>query len=201
MMGDNDNTGGNNTGDNIGDLSVEDRAFRDALGRFASGVTIVTTVLDGVDHAMTASAFTSVSLEPRLVLVCSQKTNRFHQAVETSRFWAVSILADSGQYASTKLARKNRELSGQLDDIPHHRGASGAALIDDALAWLECRTTQAHDGGDHAILVGEVTAARVRHDADEPLLYYRSHYGRLIHTDQSEKQSDKQSEKQGEKTR
>src|SRR5699024_7100269 len=73
MMGDNDNTRdnntGDNTGDNIGDLSVEDRAFRDALGRFASGVTIVTTVLDGVDHAMTASAVTSVALEPRVVLV------------------------------------------------------------------------------------------------------------------------------------
>src|SRR5699024_11082871 len=136
---------------------------------------------------MTASAFTSVSLEPRLVLVSSQTTNRFHQAVATSRFWSVSILAESGQYASTKLARKNCELAGQLDDIAHHRGVNGAAHIDDALAWLECRTTDMHNGGDHAILVGEVTTARVREHGDEPLLYYRSHYGRLIHTDQSEK--------------
>src|SRR5699024_11428252 len=136
---------------------------------------------------MTASAFTSVSLDPRLVLVCSQTTNRFHQAVETSKFWSVSILAEAGQYASTKLAQKDRELAGQLDDIPHHRGANGAAHIDEALAWLECRTSAMHNGGDHAILVGEVTAAYVHDESDDPLLYYRSHYGRLIHTDDSEK--------------
>lgn len=169
------------------DDHVDDRAFRGALGRFASGVTVVSTIHEGVDHAMTVSAFTSVSLDPRLVLVCSQKTNRFHPAVERSGFWAVSILAESGRYASTQLARKGRDLASQLHEIGHHRGACGAALLDDALAWLECRTTAVHDGGDHAILVGEVTAARVRDEADDPLLYYRSHYGTIVRSPTSEK--------------
>lgn len=168
-------------------MSVDDRAFRDALGRFASGVTIVTTKLDGIDHAMTVSAFASVSLDPRLVLVCSQKTNRFHHAVEQSQFWSVSILSETGEHAATKLARKGRELTGQLDDIAHHRGANDAPLIDDSLAWLECRTTASYDSGDHAILVGEVTAAKVRDDTDAPLLYYRSHYGSLVRSAVSEK--------------
>jgi flavin reductase (DIM6/NTAB) family NADH-FMN oxidoreductase RutF len=167
--------------------TVDQSAFRGALGRFASGVTVVTTVIDGVDHAMTASAFTSVSLEPPQVLVCSQRTSRFHDAVMESGVWGVSILSDRGRAASAWFAHSGRPLEGQFDDFPHHRSPLGLPLLDAALAWLECRTIGAHDGGTHSILVGEVTWAGVQDDDDDPLLYYRSHYGTIVRSPQSEK--------------
>lgn len=167
--------------------AVDDRAFRGALGRFASGVTVVSTVLDGVDHLMTASAFTSVSLDPPQVLVCSHRVSRFHAAVLESGTWGVSILAEDGRDASAWFAHRGRTLAEQLDGIAHHRGANGAALLEDSLAWLECRTHAVHDGGDHSIIVGDVTAASVRDDVDTPLLYYRSHYGTIVRSPESEK--------------
>jgi len=167
--------------------TADQDAFLGALGRFASGVTVVSTILDGVDHAMTASAFTSVSLDPPLVLICSQKTSRFHEAVLQTGFWGVSILAEEGELASAWFAHSGRPLENQLADFPYERGVSGAALLGDSLAWLECTTTAVHDGGDHAIIVGFVIAAGVRDDIDDPLLYYRSHYGTIIRSEASEK--------------
>ncbi len=168
-------------------LSVDQRAFRGALGRFASGVTVATTILDGIDHAMTASAFTSVSLDPPLVLLCSHKTSRFNDAVLRSGVWAVSILAEGGLEASAWLAHKGRPLEDQLAEIPVHRAESGIALLDHSLAWLECTTTDVHDGGDHSILIGAVTGAEVNASVDDPLLYYRSHYGTIVRSDEDEK--------------
>lgn len=167
--------------------TVDQQAFRGALSRFASGVTVVSTVLDGVDHAMTASAFTSVSLDPPLVLVCSHKTSRFHDAVLASGTWGVSILSDQGRAASAWFAHRGRPLEDQLQGIDYHRGASGVALLDESLAWLECTTHAVHDGGDHTILVGSVVGAGVRDDVDDPLLYYRSHYGTIVRSPESEK--------------
>lgn len=166
---------------------VDDVAFRAALGRFASGVTVVTTTLDGVDHAMTASAFTSVSLDPPLVLVCSHRTSRFHDAVLEAGVWGVSILAEAGRPASAWFADRGRRLEDQLDGFGHHRGGLGVALLDDALAWLECRTHAVHDGGDHTILVGSVVGAAVSERGDDPLLYYRSRYGTIVRSVESEK--------------
>lgn len=167
--------------------SADQIAFRGALGRFASGVTVATTILDGIDHAMTASAFTSVSLDPPLVLICSHKTSRFHEAVLQTGTWAVSILAEEGELASAWFANRGRPLEDQLADFAYTRGESGVALMGDSLAWLECTTTAVHDGGDHAIIVGEVTGAGVRDDIDDPLLYYRSHYGTINRLEDSEK--------------
>jgi len=180
-------------------MSLDDKRFRAALGRFASGVTVVSTVVDGVDHALTASAFTSVSLDPPLVCVNVDRRSRFGAAVERSGTWAVSILSEAGQDASTWFARRGRDLAGQFDRIEHRRGAAtGAPLVQAALAWLECRTWAAYDGGDHVLLVGEVLAAEVaglpadepfgaeRPQLDRPLLYYRSHYAGLLRSAASE---------------
>ncbi|MCW2750178.1 MAG: flavin reductase [Aeromicrobium sp.] len=167
--------------------AVETNAFRGALSRFASGVTVVTTILDGTDHAMTASAFTSVSLDPALVLVCSHKTSRFHEAVLETGFWAVSILAEEGLAASAWFANRGRPLDDQLQGIAYHRAASGTALLDESLSWLECTTQAMYDGGDHSILVGAVTGAAIRDSVDDPLLYYRSHYGTMVRRPESEK--------------
>ena len=160
------------------DLPVDPATFRRAIGQFATGVTVVTTRVGALDHAMTASAFTSVSLEPLLVLVCVDRDARFRDAVLESGTWAVSVLADSGRRTADWLATKGRPLVGQLDPHPHHRGVTGAALLDGALSWLECRTVAVHEAGDHDIVVGAVVAA-VEGDRDAtPLLYHRSRYSR-----------------------
>jgi flavin reductase len=138
---------------------VDDASYRRALARFASGVTIATTRSDGIDHAMTASAFTSVSLRPPLVLVCVERIARFHEAVLASGSWGVSVLPYDAHQVATWLATRGRPLGGQLEGISIRRGVTGAALLVDAIATLECRTWAVHDGGDHSIVVGEVVAA------------------------------------------
>ncbi|GAA2755683.1 flavin reductase family protein [Actinopolymorpha rutila] len=146
------------------------------MARFASGVTIVTTCLDGVDHAMTASAFTSVSLSPPLVLVCVEKIARFHSAVLSAGTWGVSVLTDDHHHVATRLAHRGRPLRGQLDGIPVHRGLTGAALLSAAAARLECRTVAVHDGGDHSIVVGEVVGSDTPPDPAPALVYYAGGY-------------------------
>lgn len=169
-------------------MPIDQQQFRAALGRFASGVTVVTTVDEGVDHAMTASAFTSVSLDPPQVLVCAHTTSRFHEAVRGSGRWGVTILSDRGRSDSAWFADRGRPLANQLERVGHHRSPGGFALLDSGIAWMECWTSAIHAGGDHSIIVGDVLWAEVAdHDVDNPLLYFRSHYGTIVRSMQSEK--------------
>ena len=157
-------------------------AFKAAAGQFASGIVVLTTS-DG--HAMTVSAFTSVSLDPPLVLFCAEKIARFHDAVIAAGAWAVSILAADGEKTARWLATRGRPLAGQLDGVPYHPGpATGAPLLDQALATLECRTTAVLAAGDHTIVVGEVQAVTAvprasSHDRPGPLIHYSGGYHRL----------------------
>lgn len=151
--------------------------FRRAVGRFATGICVVTTSVDGVDHAMTANAFTSVSLNPPMVLVCVEQEARFHEAVLASGTWGVSVLDATAQGASTWLATRGRPLPGQLDRVAHVRGEhTGVALLEQALSWLECRTAQVVSAGDHSIVVGEVLGCALADSDAGALLYYRSAY-------------------------
>lgn len=162
------------------DDAVDVGVFRRAMGRFATGVTVVTTTDRGVDHAMTANAFSSVSLDPLLVLVCVEQEARFHEAIEAAGVWSVNVLDDTARGVAAWLATRGRPLHGQLDRVPHHRGArTGTALLDQSLATLECRTTALHPGGDHTIVIGEVVGARLVENDAAALVYYRGGYGRL----------------------
>ena len=158
---------------------VDQAAFRRAAGHFPSGIVVVTT---SAGHAMTVSAFASVSLEPPLVLFCAEKIARFHDAVLAAGAWGVSILAEDGEKTARWLATRGRPLGGQLDEIPHHPGAAtGAPLLDGAVAALECQTFAVYDGGDHSIIVGQVVA--VDGPADPPgcgpLVHYAGGYHRI----------------------
>jgi flavin reductase len=153
--------------------------FRRAVGRFATGVCVVSTVVDGRDHAMTANAFMSVSLEPLLVCVGVERDSRFHDAVLDAGVWGVSVLDDRSRRHAEWLATPGRPLIGQLDLVPHHRGRTGVVLADQALSALECRTTAVHQAGDHVLVVGEVVAVELPPDVHPPLLYHRSAYRRL----------------------
>ncbi len=154
--------------------------FRRVAGRFASGIMVVTTSLDGVGHAMTVTAFTSVSLDPPLVLFCAEKIARFHDAVLASGTWAVSVLDDESEKTARWLATRGRPLDGQLNGIRHYPGpVTGAPILTDALGVLECRTTAVHDGGDHTIVVGEVIGTSEPNPAGAPLIHYSGQYRTL----------------------
>ena len=155
---------------------LDQAAFRWAAGHFPSGIVVVTT---GGGHAMTVSAFASVSREPPLVLFCAEKIARFHDAVLAAGAWGVSILAEDGEKIARWLATRGRPLDGQLDEIPHHPGAAtGASLLDGALATLECQTYAVYDGGDHSIIVGRVVAVDGPADpqARGPLIHHAGRY-------------------------
>ena len=163
--------------------------FREAVSRFATGITVVTCVSDGLDHAMTANAFASVSLDPLLVLVSVEREARFHDAVTEAGEWGVSILPSTAEPTARWLATKGRPLEGQLDRVRHHRSpVLQVAWVDDALAALECRTVETVKAGDHDIVVGEVVTVEVADwtegtRVDDPLLYFKRHYRRLLGED------------------
>jgi flavin reductase (DIM6/NTAB) family NADH-FMN oxidoreductase RutF len=160
--------------------AVDPAAFRLAAGRFATGILVVSTSLEGVPHSMTVSAFASVSLEPPLVLFCAEKIARFHDAVLAAGTWAASVLDEDSEKLSRWLATRGRPLAGQLDGVAYHRGPlTGAPILDGALSALECQTTAVHDGGDHSIVVGEVIGVTAPRPDGRPLLHYSGQYRRL----------------------
>jgi flavin reductase (DIM6/NTAB) family NADH-FMN oxidoreductase RutF len=162
---------------------VDQAAFRQAAGQFPGGIVVVTT---SAGHAMTVSAFASVSLEPPLVLFCAEKIARFHDAVLAAGAWAVSILAEDGEKTARWLATRGRPLDGQLDELPRHPGpVTGAPLLDGALATMECRTFAVYDGGDHSIIVGQVAAADspAGPPSRGPLIHHAGRYRRLRPTE------------------
>ena len=157
------------------------RRFRDAMGLFPTGVTLVSTrAADGTDHAITANRVTSVSLRPLLLLVCVEHASRLHDAVLESGLWAVSVLGLDGEPVSRRLARRGHDTLGALAGVPHSRGPeTGALLLDTALSTFECRTTAAHPGGDHTVLLGEVLAVRTPRPDAPPLAWHRGRYTAL----------------------
>ncbi|WP_226345098.1 flavin reductase family protein [Agilicoccus flavus] len=167
--------------DPAGAGSDADRArFRQAMGRFATGVTVLTTVADGHDHAMTANSVTSVSLEPLLVLACVELEARFHDAVIEAGVWGLNVLPGGARPTAAWLATRGRPLHGQLDRVPHRRGpATGVALLDGAIATLECRTRDVHRSGDHDILVADVLSVDLDPADADALVYWRGEYHRI----------------------
>ncbi len=155
---------------------LDSAAFRAAMSRLPTGVTVVTTVAEGLDHAMTANAVTSVSLSPLLVLVSVERTTRFYEALSAVGDFGISVLAASDVATARWLATSGRPLPDQLAQVPHHRGLCGVALLDDALATVECRVWSRYDGGDHELVLGEVTALAMPAPDAAPLLYFRSGY-------------------------
>src|SRR5664279_2617000 len=157
---------------------VNPKAYKKAVGRFATGVTVVTTHLDDDHFAITISSFTSVSLDPVQVLVCVEKTTRFHPAVLAAGRWAVSVLAVGQEDVSRWFATRGRSADpDQFAGFAHHAGAlTGAVLFDEALTQLECRTVAAYDGGDHAIILGEVIGVDTSVDGPPKRRYPPSKY-------------------------
>jgi flavin reductase (DIM6/NTAB) family NADH-FMN oxidoreductase RutF len=159
---------------------VAQEPYRHALGRFATGIAVITTRFDGHDHAMTVNSFASVSLTPPLVLFSCEKIARFHEAITASGTWVASILADDQVEASRWFALRGRPFDDQFAAFPTRPAEEVEALVlEGSLAVIECRTVGAYDGGDHTVIVGEVVAVAVREPSVEPLLYYGGGYRTL----------------------
>lgn len=157
-------------------MTVTADAFRDALAAWASGVTIVTSRHAEAIHGMTVSAFSSVSLDPPLVLVCADKSSDTHGLIRASGCFGVNVLHEAQQGLSNKFAIKKDEHL-RFAGVGHGAAETGAPLLDDALVALDCRVEDAHEAGDHVIYVGRVLAIRM--GEGEPLVYYRGRYRSL----------------------
>jgi flavin reductase (DIM6/NTAB) family NADH-FMN oxidoreductase RutF len=146
--------------------------FRSVLGRFASGVTVVTARdAAGRHHGMTVSAFCSVSLVPPLVLISVEHITELHAVMLKATHFAVNVLASEQEPLSRRFAAAD---DGRFDGLAFTRGLTGCAVLGGVLASLECAVRERYAGGDHTIVVGEVLAAAARDG--RPLLYYRGGY-------------------------
>ena len=156
-------------------MSVSQSAFRAVLGRFASGVTVVTARdRRGRDVGMTVSAFSSLSLDPPLVLMCIDHSASAYNALSKTSCFIANILSE-GQEA---IARRFAETSGnRFDGIGYERGQNGAAVLLEVLGYIECNVTERYEAGDHDIIIGSVEAAQA--NEGKPLLYYRGGYAQL----------------------
>jgi flavin reductase (DIM6/NTAB) family NADH-FMN oxidoreductase RutF len=154
---------------------VDPDLFRSVLGRFASSVTVLSARdAAGKDHGMTVSAFSSVSLDPPLVLACVERTASIYPTLFVTDFIGISILAETQEASSRRFAEKDTD---RFDDLDIRRGEQGVALLEGAAAHLECRIVARHDAGDHTIFVASVERAAAL--SERPLLYYRGGYAQL----------------------
>jgi flavin reductase (DIM6/NTAB) family NADH-FMN oxidoreductase RutF len=156
-------------------LSVSSDEFRSLLGRFPSGVTVVTTkAADGSDQGMTVSAFCSLSLEPPLILICIEKTASVYDALTGTPAFIVNILSAKQEQVARRFSTVDID---RFEGIGFSRSRNGIAILDDVIGVIECSRFSLHDGGDHTIVVGEVEAGRAEIGA--PLLYYRGGYAQM----------------------
>lgn len=149
--------------------------FRRSLGRFASGVTVVTARdASGKLHGITVSAFCSVSLDPPLILVCIDKNTGSHYALTETDSFVVNILREDQQYLSDRFASY---LPDKFEAVSYSLGIGDLPILEDALANLECRLVNSHDGGDHTIFVGQIERATI--GDGKPLVYFHGNYRKL----------------------
>lgn len=154
-------------------------AYRAVMRRWPSGVTVITMPGDAGPHGMTASAFTSVSIDPPMVLVVVDRRWRSHAFVAEHGVFCVNILAESQSELSDRFAGRHGEMADRFAGIATAVGVTGVPHLVEAAAWLECEVDQAHQAGDHTIFVGRVVGCGVADATGRPLLYHDGRYGRV----------------------
>ena len=163
-------------------LTVDVSAFREAMGSFPTGVTVVTVASDdGNMHGMTVNSFSSVSLDPMLVLVCLKETSRGVGLIERAGAFVVNVLSAGQQDVSRWFANRHRPAGpAMFDGVPFEPGVTGCPILVGATASFDCRLRQSHHAGDHLIVLGEVVAL-VHHPQLEPLIFHAGTYKSLEH--------------------
>ncbi len=157
-------------------MAFDSSEFRRVLGHWVTGVAIVASRdAGGEPCGLTANAVSSLSLDPSLVLVCIDRSANSHDCIRDAGVFTVNMLASGDERLARRFSANDWE--HKFDGVGWHTATTGAPVLDDALAWIDCRITSRHDGGDHSIFIGEVLAADAREG--EPLLFYRGGYGRF----------------------
>ncbi|MDZ4721065.1 MAG: flavin reductase family protein [Roseiflexaceae bacterium] len=155
-------------------MPIDDARFRQVLGRFASGVTVVTTEFEGQFYGMTVSSFSSLSLDPPLILFCVDNQLTTHAALLGAGKFVVNVLEQSQEHLSRRFAKRDIE---KFQGVAYQSGALDLPVLDGALAVIECRLYSTAPGGDHTIFIGEVLEMQIGDGL--PLLYYRGGYHEL----------------------
>jgi 3-hydroxy-9,10-secoandrosta-1,3,5(10)-triene-9,17-dione monooxygenase reductase component len=155
---------------------VDGRTLRTVCGMFVTGVTVITSGDGGHAEGTTVNSFTSVSLDPPLVLFCLHNESRLRTVVEQSRTFVVNFLQGQQESLARAFAGKG---TAEIRDVTHHPSVTGVPVLSDALAFLSCRMVDAFDGGDHTIFVGQVVELGVPRRHQEPLVFFRGLLGAL----------------------
>lgn len=156
------------------DPELSGRKFRDVLGRFCTGVTVVTSMSNGHPVGMTCQSFSSVSLDPPLVLFCPAKSSRAWPQMQRAGFFCVNLLSHDQLALSDGFARTGAD---KFAGVPWRPSATGAPLLEGVLGWVDCTIYAVHEAGDHYVVIGRVMDLGVE-DAPHPLLFYRGRYAR-----------------------
>ena len=156
-------------------MPLDARKFRDIVGTFTTGVTIVTTMDNETPYGITANSFTSVSLSPPLVMFCLGKSSTNFEAFMASDCFAVNILSAQQDALSTRFATFDGD---RFDGLNWTRLDTGAPILENVIAAIDCRLEAKHDAGDHVIMLGLVVRAEVKNN-EPPLVYFKGGYERL----------------------
>ena len=159
-------------------MAVDPQLLRSVMRRWATGVTLVSAHDGPSSHGMTVSSFTSVSLDPPLVLISIENGSRTHGTILSSGRFAVAILAEDQRALADRFAGAMPDTADRFQGIPSETSPSGERIPVGALAALECRVVDAHTVGNHTLFIGEVQAAQSLRDS-RPLLYYEGDYRHL----------------------
>ena len=159
----------------VDSTEVSPAELREAMGHFATGVTVITSVgPDGKPVGTTANAVTSLSLEPPLVLACFELNSVTLAAIRSHGAFAVNVLGHRQRHLSANFAK--RGLSAVWEGVSHHRGPTGAPRLADVIAVIECTVEHALPGGDHEIVIGRVRHVEMNGESATPLLFWRGTY-------------------------
>jgi flavin reductase (DIM6/NTAB) family NADH-FMN oxidoreductase RutF len=158
---------------------VPAETYRHVMQTWPSGVTVITIATADKRHGMTASAFTSVSIDPPMVLVVVDRRWRSHDLIVGARAFCVNILAEDQADVADRFAGRHGDMADRFFDLAVHPGATRSPILEAALAHLDCVLHAAHDAGDHSIFVGRVVGGAVHRPDARPLLYHAQGYARL----------------------
>jgi flavin reductase (DIM6/NTAB) family NADH-FMN oxidoreductase RutF len=163
-------------------MTVSPEDLRSVMRRWVTGVTVVTTQYEGVRHGMTVNSFTSISLEPPLILVSLERTTRTHKMVKASGYFGVTILSENQQKISDCFAGRHTEHQDRFEGLTTLSIKSGIPFISGGLAFFDCRVVSTYDAGTHTLFIAEVLAVAAgqdSHDKSKPLIYYNRDYREL----------------------
>ena len=159
-------------------MAVDSEALRGVMRHWTTGVTVLTTLDGGQAHGMTVNAFTSVSLEPPLVLACIERVVRTHAMVERSRVFAISLLREGQEHISNRFAGRETDINDRFLGLSTYTAITGSPILADNLGYLDCVVTAVYEAGSHTIFLAEVVEAQVQ-NSQQPLVYFNRAYRAL----------------------